>query len=60
MNTVIVNNYCDISTGHWKLYYFSNVALYLTEEYMSFLGVEEFEKLDVKDNEDGTLTLSAG
>ena len=58
MNTVIINNYCDISTGHWKLYYFSNISLYLTAEYMSFLGVEEWDKINVTDNEDGTITVT--
>ena len=56
-NTLIINSYCDVATGHWKLHYFSNTSIYLTEEYMTFLDVEEWDSLDVIDNEDGTLTL---
>ena len=59
-NTLTIDNYCDISTGHWKLRYFSNVSIYLTEEYMSFLDVEEWYALDVVDNGDGTITLKKG
>ena len=59
-NTVTIDNYCDISTGHWKLRYFSSVSIYLTEEYMSFLDIEEWDALDVVDNGDGTLTLKKG
>jgi hypothetical protein len=57
LNTLTINNYCDVSTGHWKLHYFSNASVYLTEEYMGFLDVEDWDALEVTDNEDGTVTL---
>ena len=43
-------NECDVDVG----------SIYLTEEYMDFLDIEEWDALDVVDNGDGTLTLKKG
>lgn len=61
MHTAIVNERQSRYAEDWNNYTFvigiKEVQLRLTDELMMFLELEEYDRIEVIDNDDGTLTV---
>jgi len=61
MRTAIVNERQSRDAKEWCSYTFvigfKEVQLRLTNELMAFLELEEYDRIEVIDNDDGTLTV---
>lgn len=61
MHTAIVNERQSRYAKDWNNYTFvigiKEVQLRLTDELMMFLELEEYDRIEVIDNDDGTLTV---